>query len=171
MCPAGQGPHPHCRCLGAGDSRLGVWGTARGALGRERGVLAQPQAWLPLQEDTCSDCEQVVTLLTHMLQESPVKVPRAGLGGCGEVPMPHSPDTSPHPGSLQQALGQKCQELPIPTMVPMCQELVDKAFALLLTCLEGQVVSAECSPPLLSSSTPLPRTGREGGAAPWSWGN
>ncbi|XP_014466181.3 pulmonary surfactant-associated protein B [Alligator mississippiensis] len=64
-----------------------------------------------LTEDTCSDCEQVVTLLTHMLQESPVK----------------------------QALGQKCQELPIPTMVPMCQELVDKAFALLLTCLEGQV--------------------------------
>ncbi|XP_025068578.1 pulmonary surfactant-associated protein B isoform X1 [Alligator sinensis] len=121
------GPATWCQSLAAAQ-RCGALELCA-QLGRDR----------TLTEDTCSDCEQVVTLLTHMLQESPVKVPRAGLGGCGEVPMPHNPDTSPHPGSPQQALGQKCQALPIPTIVPVCQELVDKAFALLLASLEGQV--------------------------------
>uniref|UniRef100_A0A7M4DUR4 Saposin B-type domain-containing protein n=1 Tax=Crocodylus porosus TaxID=8502 RepID=A0A7M4DUR4_CROPO len=38
------------------------------------------------QEDTCSDCEQVVTLLTHLLQESPEGIAKALSGLCHLLP-------------------------------------------------------------------------------------
>ncbi|XP_075031142.1 pulmonary surfactant-associated protein B [Calonectris borealis] len=113
--------------LGVPGGRCGVpppawcqsWETALrcGALGH-----CARRAWAPPATDICADCQQIVTLLTHMVNESATKA------------------------TVEGFLRRECAALPVPTMVPPCQNLVHEYFSLLLTDLEGYLKpSAVCA--------------------------
>ncbi|KAM9266272.1 pulmonary surfactant-associated protein B [Morus bassanus] len=79
-------------------------------------------AWAPPTTDVCTDCQQIVTLLTRMANESAAKA------------------------AVEGFLRQECVALPVPTMVTPCQDLVHKYFSLLLADLEGHLKpSAICA--------------------------
>ncbi|XP_064031585.1 pulmonary surfactant-associated protein B [Pogoniulus pusillus] len=79
-------------------------------------------AWAPPNTDVCADCQQVVTLLIHMVNESATKV------------------------AIENFLRRECLALPMPTMVAPCQNLVHEYFSLILTDLEGHLKpSAVCA--------------------------
>ncbi|XP_068277683.1 pulmonary surfactant-associated protein B [Nyctibius grandis] len=82
------------------------WETALrcGALGH-----CARHAWAPPTTDTCADCQQIVTILIRMANESATKV------------------------AVEGFLRRECAALPVPTMVPPCQNLVHEYFGLLLT--------------------------------------
>ncbi|XP_074419488.1 pulmonary surfactant-associated protein B [Larus michahellis] len=78
--------------------------------------------WAPPGTDICADCQQIITLLIHMANESATKV------------------------AVEGFLRRECAALPVPTMVPPCQNLVHEYFSLLLTDLEGHLKpSAVCA--------------------------
>uniref|UniRef100_A0A674I624 Saposin B-type domain-containing protein n=1 Tax=Terrapene triunguis TaxID=2587831 RepID=A0A674I624_9SAUR len=96
-------------------------------------------------EDMCADCGQIVTILTRMAKDSAFK------------------------DSIQKYLTHECTLLPLHTLVPHCQKVVDTYFTLFIACLEGQIVMSQgqrlgleprspspaCSTPL--DPTPQPR--------------
>ncbi|KAM6369662.1 pulmonary surfactant-associated protein B [Pluvialis apricaria] len=104
--------------LGVPGGRCGVppptwcqsWETALrcGALGH-----CVRHVWAPPTTDICADCQQIITLLIHMANESATKV------------------------AVEGFLRRECAALPVPTMVPPCQNLVHEYFSLLLADLEG----------------------------------
>ncbi|KAM6035065.1 pulmonary surfactant-associated protein B [Theristicus caerulescens] len=113
--------------LGVPGGRCGVppaawcqsWETALrcGALGH-----CARHAWAPPATDMCADCQQIVTLLTRMANESATKA------------------------AVEGFLRRECAALPVPTMVPPCQNLVHEYFSLLLTDLEEHLKpSAICA--------------------------
>uniref|UniRef100_A0A663EB39 Surfactant protein B n=1 Tax=Aquila chrysaetos chrysaetos TaxID=223781 RepID=A0A663EB39_AQUCH len=73
--------------------------------------VSRPRARCHLLQDVCADCQQIVTLLTRMANESATK------------------------GFLRR----ECAALPVPSMVPPCQNLVHEYFSLLLIDLEGHL--------------------------------
>ncbi|KAJ7305324.1 hypothetical protein JRQ81_011243 [Phrynocephalus forsythii] len=76
------------------------------------------EGWSPAaSEDTCADCKQVVTILIRMAKESSFKK------------------------AIQKYLEDECTSLPLQTLVPRCQTLVDTYYALFIATLEGQMVS------------------------------
>ncbi|KAM9252461.1 pulmonary surfactant-associated protein B [Cariama cristata] len=103
--------------LGVPGDRCGVpppawcqsWETALrcGALGH-----CARHAWAPPATDVCADCQQIVTLLTRMANESSTKAAVDGF------------------------LRRECAALPVPAMVPHCQNLVHQYLGLLLADLE-----------------------------------
>ncbi|XP_009475451.1 PREDICTED: uncharacterized protein LOC104023369 [Nipponia nippon] len=116
----------------------------------------------------CADCQQIVTLLTRMANESATKVPM-GMGGHGVATVgasmgatvavaqgwppwvpPWVPARVPWRLWAQVAvegfLRRECAALPVPTMVTPCQNLVHEYFSLLLTDLEEHLKpSAICA--------------------------
>ncbi|XP_065712890.1 pulmonary surfactant-associated protein B [Patagioenas fasciata] len=79
-------------------------------------------AWAPPDTDVCADCQQIVTLLIRMANESATKV------------------------AVEGFLRQECAALPVPTMVTPCQNLVHQYLSLLLTDIEGHLKpSAVCA--------------------------
>ncbi|XP_025068579.1 pulmonary surfactant-associated protein B isoform X2 [Alligator sinensis] len=103
------GPATWCQSLAAAQ-RCGALELCA-QLGRDR----------TLTEDTCSDCEQVVTLLTHMLQESPVKKPGVVCTQLGLCPQGPAWSRDPLLRQLLQGLHAAYadpQALPIP--LPLC---------------------------------------------------
>ncbi|XP_054660376.1 pulmonary surfactant-associated protein B [Grus americana] len=113
--------------LGGPGGRCGVppatwcqsWETALrcGALGH-----CARHAWAPPDTDVCADCQQIVTLLARMANESATKA------------------------AVEGFLRRECAALPVPTMVPGCQTLVHEFFSLLLADLEGHLKpSAVCA--------------------------
>ncbi|XP_074898081.1 pulmonary surfactant-associated protein B [Buteo buteo] len=79
-------------------------------------------AWAPPATDVCADCQQIVTLLTRMANESATKA------------------------AVEGFLRRECAALPVPSMVPPCQNLVHEYFSLLLLDLEGHLKpSAICA--------------------------
>ncbi|KAF7236681.1 Pulmonary surfactant-associated protein B [Varanus komodoensis] len=87
---------------------------------------AQPAAWLRAgvggerpggwpQDDTCADCKQVAAILIRMVKESSFKE------------------------SIQKYLEQECAALPVQTLVPQCQTLVDTYYVLFIASLEVQL--------------------------------
>ncbi|XP_069657465.1 pulmonary surfactant-associated protein B [Haliaeetus albicilla] len=79
-------------------------------------------AWAPPATDVCADCQQIVTLLTRMANESATKA------------------------AVEGFLRRECAALPVPSMVPPCQNLVHEYFSLLLIDLEGHLKpSAICA--------------------------
>ncbi|XP_067396455.1 pulmonary surfactant-associated protein B [Emydura macquarii macquarii] len=70
------------------------------------------------KEDMCADCQQIVTILTHMAKESAFK------------------------DAIQKFLTHECTTLPLSSLVPHCQKLVDTYFSLFVACLEGQIKTA-----------------------------
>uniref|UniRef100_A0A8B9MJU2 Surfactant protein B n=1 Tax=Accipiter nisus TaxID=211598 RepID=A0A8B9MJU2_9AVES len=90
-------------------------------LERHHGELgATPDLGVPHLQlgDMCADCQQIITLLTRMANESATK------------------------GFLRR----ECAALPVPSMVPPCQNLVHEYFSLLLLDLEGHLKpSAICA--------------------------
>ncbi|XP_015278483.1 PREDICTED: pulmonary surfactant-associated protein B-like [Gekko japonicus] len=71
--------------------------------------------WNQTPNDSCTDCEQIVTILTRMAKESSFKE------------------------SIQKYLEHECTTLPLQTLVPRCQTLVDTYLDLFITSLEGQI--------------------------------
>ncbi|KAM9609525.1 pulmonary surfactant-associated protein B [Morphnus guianensis] len=79
-------------------------------------------AWAPPTTDVCADCQQIVTLLTRMANESATKA------------------------AVEGFLWRECAALPVPSMVPSCQNLVHEYFSRLLIDLEGHLKpSAICA--------------------------
>ncbi|XP_075580216.1 pulmonary surfactant-associated protein B [Pelecanus crispus] len=110
---------PGERCGGSPPARCQSWETLLrcGALGR----CASPPGAAPTT-DMCADCQQIVTLLTRMANESATKA------------------------AVEGFLRRECAALPVPTMVPPCQNLVHEYFGLLLADLEGRLKpSAVCA--------------------------
>uniref|UniRef100_A0A8C3S100 Pulmonary surfactant-associated protein B n=1 Tax=Chelydra serpentina TaxID=8475 RepID=A0A8C3S100_CHESE len=70
--------------------------------------------WNQAAKDMCADCGQIITILTRMAKDSE---------------------------SIQKYLTHECTLLPLRTLVPHCQKVVDTYFTLFITCLEGQIVS------------------------------
>ncbi|XP_029768401.1 prosaposin-like [Terrapene carolina triunguis] len=70
------------------------------------------------KEDMCADCGQIVTILTRMAKDSAFK------------------------DSIQKYLTHECTLLPLHTLVPHCQKVVDTYFTLFIACLEGQIKPA-----------------------------
>uniref|UniRef100_A0ACB8EZU0 Uncharacterized protein n=1 Tax=Sphaerodactylus townsendi TaxID=933632 RepID=A0ACB8EZU0_9SAUR len=66
-------------------------------------------------EDSCTDCEQIVTILTRMAKESSFKE------------------------TIQKYLEHECATLPLQTLIPRCQTLVDTYLDLFISSLEGQI--------------------------------
>ncbi|XP_062995340.1 pulmonary surfactant-associated protein B [Elgaria multicarinata webbii] len=84
------------------------------------------------KEDTCADCKQLATILIRMAKESSFKT------------------------SIQQYLEQECRALPLQTLVPRCQDLVDTYYADFITSLEGQLTPGKiCGKLGLCPSDPL----------------
>uniref|UniRef100_A0A8B9R202 Pulmonary surfactant-associated protein B n=1 Tax=Anas platyrhynchos TaxID=8839 RepID=A0A8B9R202_ANAPL len=101
---------PAERCGVPPDAWCQSWGTALrcGAL-----ELCARRGWAPsAKEDMCADCQEVVTLLIRMANESATKV------------------------AVEGFLRRECSALPVPTMVTPCQNLVHEYLALLVTHLE-----------------------------------
>uniref|UniRef100_A0A8C3II46 Pulmonary surfactant-associated protein B n=1 Tax=Chrysemys picta bellii TaxID=8478 RepID=A0A8C3II46_CHRPI len=73
--------------------------------------------WNQAAKDMCADCGQIVTILTRMAKDSAFK------------------------DSIQKYLTHECTLLPLHTLVPHCQKVVDTYFTLFIACLEGQIVS------------------------------
>ncbi|XP_033926480.1 pulmonary surfactant-associated protein B-like [Melopsittacus undulatus] len=70
----------------------------------------------------CASCQQVITLLIRMANESATKA------------------------AVEGFLWHECAALPVPAMVPPCQELVHQYWSLLLTDIEGRLKpSAVCT--------------------------
>ncbi|XP_077161084.1 pulmonary surfactant-associated protein B isoform X2 [Paroedura picta] len=67
------------------------------------------------KEDPCTDCEQIVTILTRMAKESSFKE------------------------TVQKYLEHECTTLPLQTLVPRCQTLVDTYLDLFISSLEGEI--------------------------------
>ncbi|KAM6235108.1 pulmonary surfactant-associated protein B [Porphyrio hochstetteri] len=79
-------------------------------------------AWAAPDTDICADCQQVVTILTRMANESAVKA------------------------AVEGSLQRECAALPVPSLVPPCQRLVHDLCSRLLAGLEGQLKpSAICA--------------------------
>ncbi|XP_062816883.1 pulmonary surfactant-associated protein B [Anolis carolinensis] len=71
--------------------------------------------WDPnTKEDLCADCKQVVSILVRMGKESALKV-------------------------IQKSLEDECKDLPLQTLAPQCQALVDTYFAQFIGILEKQM--------------------------------
>ncbi|XP_063214898.1 pulmonary surfactant-associated protein B isoform X2 [Chroicocephalus ridibundus] len=107
------------RCGAPPSAWCQSWETALrcGALGH-----CARAVWAPPGTDICADCQQIITLLIHMANESATKV------------------------AVEGFLRRECAALPVPTMVPPCQNLVHEYFSLLLTDLEGHLKpSAVCA--------------------------
>ncbi|KAM9368613.1 pulmonary surfactant-associated protein B [Phaethornis superciliosus] len=81
-----------------------------GALG-----LCARLAWAPPGSDICKDCQQIVTLLVHMANESATKV------------------------AVESFLRRECAALPVPAMVTPCQDLVHEYLGVLVTHLQEQL--------------------------------
>ncbi|XP_075379893.1 pulmonary surfactant-associated protein B [Mycteria americana] len=93
------------------------WETARSCR-----ALGRCHARAPPGTDVCADCQQIVTLLIRMANESATKA------------------------AVEGFLRQECAALPVPTMVAPCQNLVHEYFGLLLADLEGHLKpSAVCA--------------------------
>ncbi|XP_074973595.1 pulmonary surfactant-associated protein B-like, partial [Phalacrocorax aristotelis] len=110
---------PGGRCGVPPDAWCQSWETALrcGALGH-----CARHAWAPPATDICADCQEIVTLLTRMANESATKA------------------------AVEGFLRRECAALPVPTMVTSCQDLVHKYFSLLLADLEGHLKpSAICA--------------------------
>ncbi|XP_068518532.1 pulmonary surfactant-associated protein B [Anas acuta] len=111
---------PAERCGVPPDAWCQSWGTALrcGAL-----ELCARRGWAPsAKEDMCADCQEVVTLLIRMANESATKV------------------------AVEGFLRRECSALPVPTMVTPCQNLVHEYLALLGTHLEQHLKpSAICA--------------------------
>uniref|UniRef100_A0A8C0H4N2 Pulmonary surfactant-associated protein B n=1 Tax=Chelonoidis abingdonii TaxID=106734 RepID=A0A8C0H4N2_CHEAB len=73
--------------------------------------------WNQAAKDMCMDCRQIITILTRMAKDSDLK------------------------DSIQKYLTHECTLLPLHTLVPHCQKVVDTYFTLFIACLEGQIVS------------------------------
>ncbi|KAH1177567.1 hypothetical protein KIL84_011269 [Mauremys mutica] len=67
------------------------------------------------KEDMCADCGQIITILTRMAKDSAFKE------------------------GIQKYLTHECTLLPLHTLVPHCQKVVDTYFTLFIACLEGQI--------------------------------
>ncbi|XP_066839644.1 pulmonary surfactant-associated protein B isoform X2 [Anser cygnoides] len=85
--------------------------------------LCARRGWAPgAKEDMCADCQEVVTLLVRMANESATKV------------------------AVEGFLRRECTALPVPTMVAPCQNLVHEYVTLLVTHLEEHLKpSAICA--------------------------
>uniref|UniRef100_A0A452I2R6 Pulmonary surfactant-associated protein B n=1 Tax=Gopherus agassizii TaxID=38772 RepID=A0A452I2R6_9SAUR len=70
------------------------------------------------KEDMCTDCRQIITILTRMAKDSAFK------------------------DNIQNYLTHECTLLPLHTLVPQCQKVVDTYFTLFIACLEGQIKPA-----------------------------
>uniref|UniRef100_A0A8D2JDU4 Saposin B-type domain-containing protein n=1 Tax=Varanus komodoensis TaxID=61221 RepID=A0A8D2JDU4_VARKO len=112
----------------------GSQGAGRGAgglLGGSTGLWRRPDSggppWLLFQDDTCADCKQVAAILIRMVKESSFKE------------------------SIQKYLEQECAALPVQTLVPQCQTLVDTYYVLFIASLEVQLVSVAAGPPHASA--------------------
>ncbi|XP_062452627.1 pulmonary surfactant-associated protein B [Rhea pennata] len=106
--PGHCGVQPHAWCQS--------WETALrcGALGH-----CARSGWAPsAKEDMCADCQEIVSLLTRMANESTAKV------------------------AVEGFLQRECTALPVPTMVPPCQRLVHEYFSLFTASLEGHLKPA-----------------------------
>ncbi|XP_075766899.1 pulmonary surfactant-associated protein B isoform X2 [Pelodiscus sinensis] len=88
------------------------------------------------KEDMCADCQQIVTILTRMAKDSAVK------------------------DAIQQYLTHECALLPLRMLVPHCQKVVDTYFALLIACLEGQIIPTSVCGQLGLCPTALPQDQR-----------
>nr|XP_056716740.1 pulmonary surfactant-associated protein B [Euleptes europaea] len=66
-------------------------------------------------EDSCADCKQIVTILTRMAKESFFKE------------------------AIQKYLDHECTTLPLQTLIPRCQTLVDTYLDLFISSLEGRI--------------------------------
>ncbi|XP_067168351.1 pulmonary surfactant-associated protein B [Apteryx mantelli] len=101
------GAQPHTWCQS--------WETALrcGALGH-----CARHGWAPGAKDMCADCQEIVSLLTRMANESAAKA------------------------AVEGFLRQECTALPVPTMVSPCQRLVHEYFSLLTASLEGHLKPA-----------------------------
>ncbi|XP_054853173.1 pulmonary surfactant-associated protein B [Eublepharis macularius] len=83
-------------------------------------------------EDMCTDCEQIVTILMRMAKESAFKE------------------------AIQKYLEHECTTLPLQTLIPRCQTLVDTYFALFISTMEGQIKpSSVCTKLGLCHSEPI----------------
>ncbi|KAJ6653259.1 hypothetical protein lerEdw1_009423 [Lerista edwardsae] len=83
-------------------------------------------------EDTCADCQQLVTILIRMAKESSFQK------------------------TIQDYLKQECTTIRLQTLIPRCQELVDTYYALFLASLEGHLKpSAVCARLGLCQADPL----------------
>ncbi|XP_060106685.1 pulmonary surfactant-associated protein B [Heteronotia binoei] len=71
--------------------------------------------WNPTINDSCTDCEQIVNILIRMAKESSFK----------EI--------------IRKYLDRECTTLPLQTLVPRCQTLVDTYLDLFISSLEGQI--------------------------------
>ncbi|XP_068776625.1 pulmonary surfactant-associated protein B [Struthio camelus] len=107
--PVGRcGVQPHAWCQS--------WETALRC-----GALAHcaRRGWAPgAKEDMCADCQEIISLLTRMANESAAKV------------------------AVEGFLQRECTALPVPTMVPPCQRLVHEYFGLFVASLEGHLKPA-----------------------------
>uniref|UniRef100_A0A8C4VFI9 Pulmonary surfactant-associated protein B n=1 Tax=Gopherus evgoodei TaxID=1825980 RepID=A0A8C4VFI9_9SAUR len=97
--------------------------------------------WNQAAKDMCTDCRQIITILTRMAKDSAFK------------------------DNIQNYLTHECTLLPLHTLVPQCQKVVDTYFTLFIACLEGQIVSGtrlrlglEARSPSPVCSTPLDPT-------------
>ncbi|XP_053944978.1 pulmonary surfactant-associated protein B [Cuculus canorus] len=116
LCAPGLGV-PRGGCEGPPDVLCRSWETAL-----QCGGLCAPPATAPPATDMCSDCQQIITLLTHMVNASATKV------------------------AVEGFLRHECEELSVPTLVKPCQNLVHEYFNLLLADLEGHLKpSAICA--------------------------
>ncbi|XP_069733632.1 pulmonary surfactant-associated protein B [Phaenicophaeus curvirostris] len=116
LCAPGLGA-PRGGCQGPPDTPCRSWETAL-----QCGGLCAPPATAPPATDMCADCQQIVTLLTHMVNTSATKV------------------------AVEGFLRQECQALSVPTLVKPCQNLVHEYINLLLADLEGHLKpSAICA--------------------------
>ncbi|XP_065515402.1 pulmonary surfactant-associated protein B [Lathamus discolor] len=80
------------------------------------------QDWAPPGTDMCASCQQVIALLIRMANESATKA------------------------AVEGFLWHECAALPVPAMVPPCQELMHQYWSLLLTDIEGRLKpSAVCA--------------------------
>uniref|UniRef100_A0A8D2JD76 Pulmonary surfactant-associated protein B n=1 Tax=Varanus komodoensis TaxID=61221 RepID=A0A8D2JD76_VARKO len=81
-----------------------------------------PASNIGVSDDTCADCKQVAAILIRMVKESSFKV-------------------------IKKYLEQECAALPVQTLVPQCQTLVDTYYVLFIASLEVQLVSVAAGPP------------------------
>ncbi|XP_061449344.1 pulmonary surfactant-associated protein B [Rhineura floridana] len=66
-------------------------------------------------EDICADCKEVVTILIRIAKESTLKT------------------------CIQKYLDDECDTIPLQTLIPSCQELVDTLYSRFITALEEQI--------------------------------
>ncbi|XP_072835224.2 pulmonary surfactant-associated protein B [Pogona vitticeps] len=105
------------------------------------------KGWGPaINEDTCADCKQIVTLFIRIAKESSFKK------------------------EIQKYLENECTTLPLQTLVPRCQALVDTYYGLLIASLEEQMKpEAVCAQVSLCPSDPLGKKDTSRPRSPELW--